>query len=252
MNVKISHLTIKEWIVSIVVGLILFYGMGMFLDIYMNISAGLEILLPWQLAMSTSVISAINMFADGISEEIFQSQKIMIMVSMILFFMAAPLILIRVLSNGNEERTVGPLNIDWIKVSGISLVLVMIFSACFTLYMNINFVNKMNEQTTQNRQTDHARQEMMEVTLEIASRSQTGDISGFESISTEDISRIQRAEHATYYMTADSDTLLNLYAVIPLEGNSADFENADGSTGFVQLKNLISPGKFGRIVTENR
>lgn len=252
MNAKIKNLTIQEWIASIVIAFILFYGVRVLFNTHTDIGAGTTIVAPWHMALSSSVITAINEFGDGFSEEVFQSQKMIMLISFFIFFIAAPVLLIRITRKSDEEQPAGPFNMNWFKVTGVSLVLMIMISAFFSLYNTFDTHNNSREQSEKSRMVDQVRQEMMEISIEIATRSLTGDIASFEGIRSEDIMRIQRAEHAEYHMIAESDTLVNLIAVIPLKGSSADFENAGGATGYVQVKTGISPGNTGRPVTENR
>ena len=252
MNAKTKNLTIQEWIVSIVIALILFYGVSVLLNNHTDIGAGTTIVAPWHTALATSVITAINEFGDGFSEDVFQSQKMIMVISLFIFFIVAPVLLIRITRKTDEEQPAGPFNMNWFKVTGVSLVLMILISAFFSLYNTFDTHKDTREQSEKSRLVDQVRQEMMEVSIEIATRSFTGDIASFKTIRSEDIMRIQRAEHAEYHMIAESDTLVNLIAVIPLKGSSADFENPGGSTGYMQIKTAISPGDTGRPVTENR
>jgi hypothetical protein len=252
MNAKTNNFSIREWIVSIVIALILFFGVSVLLNTHTNVTNGTTIVAPWHTALVSSVITAINEFGTGFSEEVFQSQKIIMMISLFIFFIAAPVLLMRIMRKTDEEQPAGPFDMNWVKITGVSLVLMILISAFFSLYNNLHIHNYSKEQSERSRLVDQVRLEMMEITLEIASRSLAGDITSFETMRRDDISRMQRADRAEYHLVAESDTLLNLIAVIPLKGSSADFENANGETGYVQIKTVISPGNTGVPVTQNR
>lgn len=193
-------------------------------------------------AQGISTVQAINEFG-GHSSEAFTTQRIAMVVSLILLFVVGPVLWV---NNAYDDKRI------WRRAGWYGGVSLVMMGFLITLAGLGNYLIKGDrrwELAEDNRNTDEIRLEMVRLSKEAMElywlpSQQGGAARDLRAITMEDLTREHAVDNEYVMRISTADSALTLYGIGRREGNDAGFENANGEQGKIQLAMKVYPARL--------
>lgn len=222
------------------------------------LSGMIEMLLPWHEAQQISTTRAIEIFGSGESSgNYFLAERSAALAGFLLLFIAGPALLFHYfLADSGEESSPRPLS-SFSLWAGMILVISGFTVAAGTSIVYPVVLNNTMQEANESAHKDQLRAELSELSLQAAEylflpADKQGGAGSFEQFELEKLPKYHELQHAQHITAGISaDTLLTIQIIGQMKGQNTDFQNPDGSTGNIQIRSTVSPGKLLKMVDEN-
>lgn len=221
--------------------------------------AGYVLTNPSMIVIEFSTINAINQFGGDMRMEGFDSAVLLGLAGIAIIFVIAPtLILFGYKKTDTSDRTFRPA--AWHFGTGIVLVAVG-----FGLYSSISFSSSkdnLTEASERHNALDQLQFELIDFYFDASAKAilpqekggGDGQFTNFiaddgsrRNIQLDDLDRYNPDSPFDFVISEDiSDSTISITGVTDVEGNDPDFQNADGSSGKIQLTLTMNPYEDNR------
>lgn len=245
MSAQTKVQKIIPWLLATIIAIVLLYPLNF-------ITKEFLLFAPINLALGTSAVQAIAEFGGETTTESFWTQRIAIVVSMILLFVVAPILWVN--NASDDESILGC--IGW--YSGVSLVMI----GFITTSMGLAHILLNSDQKWQMAEIHRARDYMRSELATLQSRAmeqywlppeQGGAGRDISSISLADLKQDDAFKNEFVLKSTPEDSNLVIYAVNERAGENPNFENANQNEGRMQIAIQVFPEKLevDRIRTDS-
>lgn len=207
-----------------------------------------------------STVNAISQFGGDISTEGFSSALLFGLAGIVILFIIAPtLILFGYKKAEKATQKLRPL--AWHLGTGI--ILAAIGFGLYSSYSWTTAKDLITESVQQQREMDKLRLELMDLSFDasvqaVLPQEKGGGSGSFTNFMADDGSsrNIRLSDLDRYNPNAEfdfviseniTDSTITITGVTDVEGNNVEFQNADGSTGFIQLSVTVHPYNDSRM-----
>jgi hypothetical protein len=203
--------------------------------------------------------NAINQFGGDMGMEGFNTALLLGLTSVAIIFVISPtLILFGYKKSENSDHTLRP--VAWHLGMGIVLIAIG-----YGLYASISWSSgKQNliESTEQQHALDQLQFELIDLYYNASAKAVlpqergggSGQFTNFitddgstRDIQLSDLNRYNSDSKFEFVISDISDSTITITGVSDYEGNDPDFQNADGSTGHIQLSVIVNPYEDSRL-----
>lgn len=234
------------WAIAILVGMILFWGLG-----YIGLKWPIGI---WEIAKGVDTIRAINEFGNGnLDTGAYLEQRLIAFSGLIIFFVLGPSLWIygelqyekRDISKPGDRLKKGPF---W--YAGVILVVFGLNYSIPGTVMKAYYFNKTWEGADESRNIDRIRSQLFTLATDAAEHyylsfkggKEGGFIEDGREFSLEQLENFSRDTQNEYVLApVDSDSVITIYGIGYNDGAKSDFVNANGDSGKVQLAVKVRP-----------
>lgn len=265
MNVRTK--TFLNWTIALVVA-----GVAFLFTLYPQFfgavspiiqKAGYMLTNPSMVIIEFATRSAISQFGGDMSMEGFSSAVVLGFSGVAIIFVIAPTLMLSGFKKSEtESRTLRPA--AWHMGMGIVLIAIGL-----GFYSSISYSSSKSELVTateRNHKLDQLRFEMFDLYFDASAKAilpqEKGGGGGHfttfiandgstRPIQLSDLDRYSTESQFDFVISDNiKDSTITIFGVSDLEGNNSDFQNADGSTGHIQLRLTVNPYEDSRLNIE--